>query len=114
MNNSQKTALVTGAARGIGRAICEQLLNDGYQVIGLDITPIVWSDSPALVACEVNLCDAEQVRDVVQEIREQCECVDVLVNNAGITRDAMLPDMQESDWNAVLDVNLKAVFLLTQ
>ncbi|ELA7846986.1 beta-ketoacyl-ACP reductase [Vibrio parahaemolyticus] len=109
-----KVAVVTGAARGIGLAICEQLLEDGFHVVGLDISPLEWSQSAQLSSYQVNLCDAAAVSEVVDSIVEQHGRIDALVNNAGITRDALLPDMLEQDWDSVIDVNLKAVFLLTQ
>ncbi|MCG9700016.1 beta-ketoacyl-ACP reductase [Vibrio natriegens] len=109
-----KVAIVTGAARGIGRAICEQLLEDGFYVIGLDISPVEWSQSSQLTSYQVNLCDSKGVNEVVESIIQQHHRIDVLVNNAGITRDALLQDMLEKDWDSVIDVNLKAVFLLTQ
>ncbi|MDF2152935.1 3-oxoacyl-ACP reductase FabG [Vibrio sp. CAU 1672] len=112
--NQKKVALVTGAARGIGQAICEKLLQDGFDVVGLDISPIAWCQSDRFSSEQVNLCDAEAVRTVVQKVLATHQHIDVLVNNAGITRDALLPDMQEQDWDSVLEVNLKAVFLLTQ
>lgn len=110
----EKVAVVTGAARGIGQAICEQLLEDGFHVVGLDISPVEWSQSAQLSSYQVNLCDAAAVSEVVDSIVEQHGRIDALVNNAGITRDALLPDMLEQDWDSVIDVNLKAVFLLTQ
>ncbi|HCG6646313.1 TPA: beta-ketoacyl-ACP reductase [Vibrio parahaemolyticus] len=109
-----KVAVVTGAARGIGQAICEQLLEDGFHVVGLDISLVEWSQSAQLSSYKVNLCDAAAVSEVVDSIVEQHGRIDALVNNAGITRDALLPDMLEQDWDSVIDVNLKAVFLLTQ
>ena len=110
----EKVAVVTGAARGIGQAICEQLLEDGFHVVGLDISPVEWSQSPNLSSYQVNLCEAAAVSEVVDSIVAKHQRIDVLVNNAGITRDALLPDMLEQDWDSVIDVNLKAVFLLTQ
>eukprot|EP01001_Neometanema_parovale_P009186 NODE_5435_length_947_cov_6.401699_g5217_i0.p1 GENE.NODE_5435_length_947_cov_6.401699_g5217_i0~~NODE_5435_length_947_cov_6.401699_g5217_i0.p1 ORF type:complete len:157 (+),score=12.64 NODE_5435_length_947_cov_6.401699_g5217_i0:474-944(+) len=110
----EKVAVVTGAARGIGQAICEQLLEDGFHVVGLDISPVEWSQSPNLSSYQVNLCEAAAVSEVVDRIVAKHQRIDVLVNNAGITRDALLPDMLEQDWDSVIDVNLKAVFLLTQ
>ncbi|MGR5133456.1 beta-ketoacyl-ACP reductase [Vibrio alfacsensis] len=110
----EKVAVVTGAARGIGQAICEQLIEDGFHVVGLDISPIDWSDSEQFSHYQVNLCDAKAVNEVVGSIVSQHQRIDALVNNAGITRDALLPDMLEQDWDSVIDVNLKAVFLLTQ
>lgn len=111
---NDKVAVVTGAARGIGRAICEQLLEDGFSVIGLDISPVDWGQSDQLSSYQVNLCDHNGVGEVVDSIISQHHRIDVLVNNAGITRDALLQDMLEKDWDSVIDVNLKAVFLLTQ
>ncbi len=111
---NDKVAVVTGAARGIGRAICEQLLEDGFNVIGLDISSVDWGDFEQFSSYQVNLCDPKGVSEVVGNIISQHHRIDVLVNNAGITRDALLPDMLEKDWDSVLDVNLKAVFLLTQ
>lgn len=106
----EKVAVVTGAARGIGQAICEQLLEDGFHVVGLDISPVEWSQSPNLSSYQVNLCEAAAVSEVVDSIVAKHQRIDVLVNNAGITRDALLPDMLEQDWDSVIDVNL----LLTQ
>lgn len=108
---AEKVAVVTGAARGIGQAICEQLLEDGFHVVGLDISPVEWSQSAQLSNYQVNLCDAAAVSEVVDSIVEQHGRIDALVNNAGITRDALLPDMLEQDWDSVIDVNLKAVVL---
>ncbi|WP_070971120.1 3-oxoacyl-ACP reductase FabG [Vibrio sonorensis] len=114
MTNLNRVAVVTGAARGIGRAICEQLLADGFSVVGLDISPVDWSESSQLSSYEVNLCDKPAVEKVVTDIVSKQGRIDVLVNNAGITRDSMLTDMIEGDWDSVIDINLKAVFILTQ
>ncbi|WP_375752455.1 3-oxoacyl-ACP reductase FabG [Vibrio sp. HN007] len=114
MNSTKPVAIVTGAARGIGQEICQKLLDDNFQVIGLDISPAEWSNSDSFSSYQVNLCDKEAVAEVVNIISEEFQSVDVLVNNAGITRDAMLGDMLEQEWDAVIDINLKAVFLLTQ
>lgn len=114
MSNAKKIALVTGAARGIGQSISEQLLSDGFFVIAVDLEEVTWSDSPFLASYRVDLCDPQAVNAMVEVIRSEFNRVDVLVNNAGITRDAMLGDMLESDWDKVIGVNLKAVFLLTQ
>ncbi|AXY03380.1 beta-ketoacyl-ACP reductase [Vibrio alfacsensis] len=110
----EKVAVVTGAARGIGQAICEQLLEDGFHVVGLDISSVDWTQSERLSSYQLNLCDAKAVSEVVNTIANQHGRIDVLVNNAGITRDALLQDMLEQDWDSVIDVNLKAVFLLTR
>lgn len=114
MNKENKVALVTGAARGIGQAISQQLIDDGFTVIAIDMSPINWSDDENLHSYQFNICDKTAIESAVNSIKEKFRRVDVLVNNAGITRDAMLGDMLSSDWDSVIDVNLKAVFLLTQ
>lgn len=108
-----KVALVTGAARGIGASICDQLLDDGFYVIGVDIEPIDRQQS-CFSHYQIDLTNKEHVADVISKIVSLQGRLDVLVNNAGITRDALLADMQEQQWDSVLDINLKAVFLLTQ
>lgn len=112
--SNKKIALVTGAARGIGQAISEQLLKDGFIVVGIDITPISWCHNEHFYAYKVDLCDKEAVLQLTKTVKSQFNKIDVLVNNAGITRDALLGDMLETEWDQVLDINLKAVFLLTQ
>lgn len=101
----EKVAVVTGAARGIGQAICEQLLEDGFHVVGLDISPVEWSQSPNLSSYQVNLCEAAAVSEVVDRIVAKHQRIDVLVNNAGITRDALLPDMLEQDAGSIVSIS---------
>jgi NAD(P)-dependent dehydrogenase (short-subunit alcohol dehydrogenase family) len=105
--------VVTGAARGIGRAIAERLAaNPSFQVIGVDLSPGL-SELDSIVPVQVDLTSAEGV----QTVRETVQSVGVpllgLVNNAGITRDARLVNLTEDDFGAVLDVNLGAAFHLT-
>ena len=113
-----KTAVVTGAARGIGKAIAQRLYNDGAEVILLDI-----SGEEARAAAEsidptgkraqgaaCNVASAEDVTSVFQGIVDKHGKVDILVNNAGITRDAMFHKMSQEQWDQVLDVNLNGVF----
>jgi 3-oxoacyl-[acyl-carrier protein] reductase len=110
----KKVALVTGAARGIGKAISQQLLVDGCTVIAVDKVPLDWGSELEMYSYQLDICDQKEVESMVTSIKEKFQRIDVLVNNAGITRDAMLVDMLSSEWDSVLDVNLKAVFLLTQ
>jgi len=111
--SNNKVAVVTGAARGIGKAISQQLLADGFTVVAVDIATVEWS-SDKLISYQLDLCDKAAIEALVNKLNADNLSVSVLVNNAGITRDALLNDMTESDWDCVLDVNLKAVFLLTQ
>lgn len=110
----KKIAIVTGAARGLGKAISQQLIQDGFFVIAVDLSPIDWQTNENLACYQLDLCDQVAVEKTVADIHDRFHRVDVLVNNAGITRDAMLGEMLTSDWDMVLDVNLKAVFMLTQ
>ncbi len=114
MENNQRVALVTGAARGIGKAVCEQLLRDEYIVLGVDISPVEWCQNENFFSYQLDLCDKKAITELLSSVASRFHCIDALVNNAGITRDAMLVDMLEHEWDSVMDINIKAVFLLTQ
>ena len=113
-----KTAVVTGAARGIGRAICVQLAEAGANVAGLDIALQTIEETGALVRAhgvqflglEADVSKIESLQAAFGTVVEKFGSLDVLVNNAGITRDALLIRMEEKDWRLVLDINLTGVF----
>jgi 3-oxoacyl-[acyl-carrier protein] reductase len=113
-----KTAVVTGAARGIGRAICLRLAGAGANVAGLDIAldtieetaELVRAEGVQFLALEANVTKIEDLQAAFAKAIEQLGSLDILVNNAGITRDALLIRMEEADWRAVLDINLTGVF----
>ena len=115
-SDSKQVALVTGASRGIGRAIALALAAQGYTVIGtatsdagaLAITEALASLGGRGLRLDVN--DAAGVDAAVDAIVKADAGLQVLVNNAGITRDTLALRMKDSDWDAVLDTNLKAVF----
>ncbi|MFW8631993.1 beta-ketoacyl-ACP reductase [Vibrio natriegens] len=114
-----KVCLVTGAAQGIGRAIVERFANNGAQcVYALDVNAqtlqSAFSDHENVKPVVINICDREAIQYLVESIRETYGRIDVLVNNAGVTRDALLEKMTEQDWDFVIGVNLKGVFNLTQ
>jgi len=117
-----KCAVVTGAARGLGQAIAVKLAEAGADVALCDLQAEWLEDSAAKVralgrraeAYGVNVADGESVAAGVKAIEGDFGKIDVLVNNAGITKDGLLMRMSEADWDAVLDVNLKGTFLCTK
>jgi len=117
-----RVALVTGGANGIGRRICEVLGEAGCRVAACDIDQSALDSFvgelnnrhiPAL-GVVADISKADQIDRLLERISTAWEPPDVLVNNAGITRDGLLLRLTEADWDAVLTVNLKAAFLLTK
>ncbi|MGN0844739.1 MAG: 3-oxoacyl-[acyl-carrier-protein] reductase [Kiritimatiellia bacterium] len=119
-----KTALVTGSARGIGRAICEQLVADGtaQNIVVCDVKKEWCEETVAALramdaqaeALEINVADGKSVEAGIAEAVRLFGSLDIVVNNAGITRDGLLVRMTEEDWDAVLNINLKGAFLVTR
>lgn len=108
------TIVVTGAARGIGRAIAERLAaNPSFEVIGVDLAPELGLADADMTPVQVDLTDPEGIEAVRAAVEEVGAPLMGLVNNAGITRDARLINMTDDDFRAVLDVNLGAAFRLS-
>jgi 3-oxoacyl-[acyl-carrier protein] reductase len=119
---AEKIVVVTGGARGIGFGIAKSFAQSGATVIILDINQEMIDQSVndlknegfTAYGYEVNVTDNHAVEKGVAEIIANHSRIDVLVNNAGITRDTIILKMKEQDWDAVIDVNLKGTFNCTQ
>ncbi|HDH5093961.1 TPA: 3-oxoacyl-[acyl-carrier-protein] reductase [Staphylococcus aureus] len=114
-----KSALVTGASRGIGRSIALQLAEEGYNVAvnyagskekAEAVVEEIKAKGVDSFAIQANVADADEVKAMIKEVVSQFGSLDVLVNNAGITRDNLLMRMKEQEWDGVIDTNLKGVF----
>jgi 3-oxoacyl-[acyl-carrier protein] reductase len=122
MSLQGRTAIVTGAAQGIGRAIAECLAQAGADIAVADldlgrsvetVTSVEKLGRKAL-NIKVNVADANETKAMVEQVIKAWGKVDILVNNAGITRDGLLLRMKEEDWNLVLQINLNGTFNCTK
>ncbi len=123
MENKLGTAIVTGASRGIGKAIALKLAEEGYNIVinyvnGKESAEEVAKQAESLGAkvlvIQANISVADEVSNLVNETLKEFGTIDVLVNNAGITRDNLLIRMSEKDFEEVIDTNLKGAFLCTK
>ena len=114
-----KVALVTGAARGIGKAIALKFASEGASIAFTDLVINEAAEETVkelealgvkVKAYASNAADFEATQEVVAEIEKEFGRVDILVNNAGITKDGLVMRMSEAQWDAVIDVNMKSAF----
>ena len=118
-----KVALITGAARGIGKAIAKKFAENGYNVVinyvsaKTDIKTLTkeFEDlGVKVLLVKADVSNKEEAEGLVNQTIEKFGKIDVLVNNAGITKDNLLMRMSEEDFEKVLDINLKGTFLITK
>ena len=122
MDDQSKVALVTGASRGIGRAIAEALASAGITVIGTAtssagaelITARFLENSSIGQGMVLDVNDTASISALLQEVEENFGAPTILVNNAGITKDNILLRMKENEWSDVVNTNLNAVFRLSK
>ncbi len=123
MDLSNRVAIVTGSGRGIGAAIALRLAEAGASIVINDIGDMTPAESVAeeiskmgrnCLIVSANISDSGEVNKLVETVIDKYGKVDILVNNAGITRDQLIMRMSDDDWDAVLGVNLKSVFLCTR
>ena len=117
-----KTALVTGASRGIGRAIVLELAREGARVAlnyqsndaaAKEVADAIGKAGGTCLLVKANLADPHEARGMVKKVAEQFGHLDILVNNAGITRDKQIGKMTDEEWLEVIQTNLNAVFFCT-
>lgn len=117
---SNRVALVTGGSRGIGKVICIELSKKGYDIITCyshgkeaaeETVKLCKENGVNAVAYEANVADAAAVSELFAKIKAEHGGVDVVVNNAGITKDNLILRMSEADFDQVIDINLKGAFL---
>ena len=117
-----KTALITGGSRGIGSAICKALSANHKVVIGYSnskedakkLEESINSNGGNAMSIKIDVSDKNSINTAFEEIEESYGIVEVLVNNAGITRDNILPRMKDSEWDDVIQTNLTGSYLTTQ
>ena len=117
-----KTALVTGASRGIGRAIILELAREGAKVAlnyqsndaaAKEVADQITKDGGTCLLVKANLADPKQARGMVKRVADQFGHLDILVNNAGITRDKQIGKMTDEEWQEVIQTNLNGCFYCT-
>jgi len=118
-----KAAIVTGASRGIGREIALQLAKEGAKVVvnysgskdkADEVVSLITQLGGEAFAIQADVSKTDSVKNMVDQTLERFGSIDILVNNAGITRDNLLMRMKEDEWDDVLNINLKGVFLCTK
>ncbi|NLW83916.1 MAG: 3-oxoacyl-[acyl-carrier-protein] reductase [Phycisphaerae bacterium] len=119
---TQRLAVVTGAARGIGRAIVLELLKQGRKVAGLDLNAeqlaelekVVKEAGFSVITCCLDITNTEKLTETLEKLADEHGGISILVNNAGITRDKLMIQMDDDDFDKVMNVNLRAAFAATR
>lgn len=117
-----KVVIITGGASGLGKAAVEKFAREGaivyacdMDVEGLDNLKKEFSELPGkVIPKRLNVTDRPAITELIGEIKSEFGRIDGLINNAGVTRDALIQRMSEEDWDLVINVNLKGVFNMTQ
>ncbi len=117
-----QSALVTGGARGIGKSICERLALEGVNIAVADVMLEAAQETAKeleakgvkAIAVGMDVSDGQSVAAAIKEVAEKLGSIEILINNAGITRDGLVMRMKEDAWDAVMNINLKSVYLCTK
>ena len=122
MSDTRQTAIITGAARGIGKAIAQRLAQEGMNIVISDImheeavktAAEIEKTGVRALAVKTDVSSAKDAEELIKQTMNAFGSVDILINNAGVTRDNLSIRMGESDWDLVLNINLKGTFLCSQ
>lgn len=123
MNFSEKVALITGSSSGIGAAIAAELAAQGATVAihyrgnaagAQSVAETVRSQGGTCALFQADVSDTEQAAELVKQVQSELGTIEILVNNAGTTRDTLLLSMKEEDWDAVIATNLKSIYAVTR
>jgi 3-oxoacyl-[acyl-carrier protein] reductase len=121
--NGEKTALVTGASKGIGRAICVELAKSGYRIVvnymsdekgAVDTLELVRKSGSDGQIMQFDVSDFDKTQSAVENIFKENGSIDALINNAGITADGLFIMMPRRDWNRVIDISLSGFYNVTK
>lgn len=113
MRLQNKTAIITGAAKGLGGAMAQLFAREGAKVVAVDMAELTYS-CENVEFYKLNVTDGAACRALAEYVMEKYGKIDILINNAGITRDALTRKMTDEQWDLVVDVDLKGVFNLTR
>ncbi len=113
MRLEDNVAIITGGARGLGQAMAEEFAGEGAKVIACDVLPLGY-EKDNVEGYTLDVTDVKACRVLTDYVKAKYGKIDILINNAGITRDAMTGKMTDEQWDLVIDVNLKGVFNLTR
>ena len=122
MELQNKVALITGGAQGIGKTISEELVQNGAHVVLGDVNlegaqataEAINNNGGSASAIKIDVSNPAEVKQVFDSILKDKKPIDIMINNAGITRDGLMIRMKEADWDRVLNINLKGTFLCSQ
>ena len=111
---NSKVVLVTGAAGGLGRGLVAEFVAQGWRVAAAYHRSAIPEETDQIWPAKLNVTDRDQIQSVVKQLVARWGRVDSLVNNAGVTADGLVSQMNDGDWDRVVDVNLKGAFLCSQ
>lgn len=117
-----KTAIITGSARGIGKGIAKSFIQAGANVVIVDIisdqikntVSSLKNETSKVIGYKCDITNSDEVSAMIKHTKKEFGSIDILINNAGITKDKLLMRMKPADWQAVIDVNLTGTFLCSQ